>query len=77
MIDEQLDGSCQRQCTYRHQHLAGDAQRLTAGGDEPEAGDLSDQGVGQGRRRVDDLLAVVDDNYQGPAGQLLRHDLGR
>ena len=67
-IGEQLDSGRRGQPAYRDQDFAGDAERLAAGGDQPEAGHCSEQGVGQRGRLVDDVLAVVQDDDQRPAG---------
>ena len=60
-----------------NEDLAGNAQRLAAGGHQAEAGYLPGQGVGQARRGADDVLAVVEDDHERATGQVAGDELGR
>ncbi len=46
-IGEQLDGARRGQPAHGQQDFPWDAERLAAGGDQPETGHRSDQGIGQ------------------------------
>ncbi len=50
--------------------LAGNAERLAAGGDQPQVRHRCDQRVGQGRRLIDDVLTVIEDHDEGAAGEV-------
>jgi hypothetical protein len=53
-----------RQGPDRVQRLAGDAQRLAAGGEHPQARAARQEQVGEVRRRGDQMLAVVEHQQQ-------------
>ena len=65
------------QASHRHQNFAGDAQRLTARGDESETRDLAEQGVSQGCGAVDHVLAVVEHDDEGAAGEVAEDEIDR
>src|SRR5262249_4127917 len=50
-------------------HLAGDAERLAAGGQDAQAGAGAQQLVGQPSAGVEQVLAVVQHQQQQPVGQ--------
>ena len=52
-----------------HQLLAGDAERLPAGRDDPKPRTVREQLVGEHRRRGDDVLAVVEDEDRLALGE--------
>ena len=76
-IDEELGGDRGCQPGYGNEDLAGNAERLAAGGDQPEAGHLPDQGVGEGSRLIDDVFAVVEDDHERAAGEVAGDELSR
>ena len=53
----------------RQQRLAGDAERLAAGGDDPQPRAVAEQLVGQVRAGVDEVLAVVEHEQGVGVGQ--------
>jgi hypothetical protein len=63
-IYEEFDGSRRIQSGYGYENLAGNTERLAAGGHEAKTGYLSDQGVGEARSIVDDVFAVVQDDHE-------------
>ena len=62
-------GRRQRQRRHRAQGLAGHAERLPAGGQDAHAGRVGQHPAGQPGHRVDQVLAVVQDQQQPLAGQ--------
>ena len=76
-IHEQFDSSRGGQSPYRYEDLAGNAERLAAGGHQPKTGHLPDQGVGEGRGRVDHVLIVVEDNNKRAPGEVSSDELCR
>ena len=49
--------------------LAGEAQRLAAGGQDREIGAVAEQAIREPARRVEEVLAVVEDEEHAPAPQ--------
>ena len=76
-IHEEFDGGRGCQPGYGDEDLAGNTERLAAGGHEPKTGYLSDQGVGEARSLVDDVFTVVEDDHERAAGEVAGDELGR
>ncbi len=76
-IPEELDGVRWHQAHDGNKELARDAERFATSGHHPEARHRSDQGLGKGSRLIDDVLAVVEDDDEGAAGEVPGDELRR
>jgi hypothetical protein len=76
-VDEELHGDRFRQASHRNHNLAGDAQRLTARGDESQTRDLAHQALRQFGRSVDHVLTVVEHDDEGSAGEVVADEIYR
>jgi hypothetical protein len=74
-LHEELHGGRYRQTSHRHHDLAGNAERLPARSDQPEARHRSHQVVGKRGSLVDEVFAVVEDDDERTPGQVAHDEL--
>ena len=70
-LPEQLDGGRDRERRHRPGCLAGDAEGLPAGREQPQSGQVRQGPVGELRARVEQMLAVVQHDQGGSVAELL------
>ena len=64
-----------RQRRHAEDDLARDPESLTAGGQDPQAGAAPEERLRDGRARVDQVLAVVEDEQDLAVAQMLDDEL--